>query len=71
MVERGTGPSGRVMALRAILREAGLHVIRVRGAVEVRLVAGDATRAGQAICTGRAERRVMALTALQGDVRAR
>ena len=71
VIERGTGPAGRVVALRAGLREAGLHVIRVARIIEVRLVAGDASRAGQAVGTGRAEGCVVALIALQRDVRAR
>src|SRR5579871_767142 len=57
------------MALCASLRKAGLDVIRVRGAVEVRLVAGVASRAvRQVISAGRTEGRVVALRTLQGDV---
>jgi len=69
VIESGTGPAGRVMALRAVLREAGLYVIRVACVIEVRLMAGNASRASKAIRAGRAEGRVMALRALQGDVR--
>jgi len=69
VIESGTGPGGRVMALRAVLREAGLYVIRVACVIEVRLMAGNASRASKAIRAGRAEGRVMALRALQGDVR--
>jgi len=70
VIEGGSGPAGGVVALRAILREARLHVIRVRCAIEVRLMAGNASRASKAIRAGRAEGRVVALRALQGDVRA-
>lgn len=70
VIKRGTGPAGRVVALGAGLREARLHVIRVARIIEVRLVAGDASRAGQAVGAGRAEGCVVALNALQRDVRA-
>lgn len=71
VIERGTGPAGRVVALGAGLREAGLHVIRVARIIEVRLVAGDASRTSQAVGAGRAERGVVALITLQRDVSAR
>ena len=70
VIESGTGPAGGVVALRAVLREAGLYVIRIACVIEVRLVAGDASSAGQAVGTGRAESRVVALITLQRDVRA-
>jgi len=71
VIEGGAGPTGGVVALRAILREARLHMIRVGCAVEVRLMAGNASRAvRQIVSTGRAEGRVVALRALQRRVRA-
>ena len=71
VIKSGTRPTRGVVALGAILREAGLHMVRSRGALEVRLMAGDARRAGQAVSARRAERSVMALGALQRDVRTR
>ena len=68
VIETGTGPTGGVVALGAVLREAGLYVIRAARVVEVRLVASDASRAGQTVGTRRAEGRVVALIALQCDV---
>jgi len=70
VIESGTGPAGRVMALRAVLREAGLYVIRVACVIEIRLMASDASRAGQAVGAGRTERRVVTLIALQRHVSA-
>ena len=64
VIESGAGPAGGGVTLGAVLREAGLNVIRIAGIMEVRLVAGDASRAGQVIGAGRAEGRVVALRAL-------
>ena len=42
-------PTRGGMALAAVLRKTRLHVIRIAGAVEIRLMARDAGCAGQAI----------------------
>src|SRR5262252_664097 len=49
MVKGRTTPIGRVVALRTILREIRLHVIRIRRAGEVRLVTGVAGGAGRQV----------------------
>jgi len=46
VVKRGVAPRSRRVALLAGGREAGLHVIGIRRAVEVGLMAGDASRVG-------------------------
>src|ERR1700747_3542125 len=69
VIESGTGPARGVVTLGAILREARLDVIRSRRASEVFLMAGVAGRAvRQIVSTGRAERSVGALGALQRGV---
>ena len=69
MVEGRVQPVGRVVALLASRREARLHVIRVRGAIEIRLVAGHTRcRSRQVVCPARAECRVVTLRALQRSV---
>src|SRR5215469_2077028 len=70
VVEGSVGPVRRVVALLASRGESRLHVIRVGRAVEIGLMALHAGGgSGQTICATRTERRVVALTALQGDVR--
>ena len=72
MVEGCIQPVGRVVALLARSRESRLHVVGVRRPVEVRLMAGDArSGVGQVVCPARTERGVVALRALQRDVRTR
>jgi hypothetical protein len=44
VIKRGTGPAGGVVTLGAGLGEAGLHMIGIRGAVEIGLVARVARR---------------------------
>ena len=46
VVEGRAGPGSRVMALGAGLGEAGLHVVRIRSALEVLQVATNASRVG-------------------------
>jgi predicted RNA-binding Zn ribbon-like protein len=71
VIEIGASPAGGVVALGAVLRETGLDVIRITGAVEVRLMAGEAGCAvWQVVRTRGAERGVVALCALQRDVSA-
>lgn len=57
MVEDGAIPIHRCVALRAILREAGRHVVRVVRAPHVRQMAAD---------TGRAEGRVLIVNVANG-----
>ena len=72
VIKRTARPIRGVVTLLAGLREAGLHVIRIRGVVEIGLVAGNARRrVRQVIGTARAESRVVALCALQRCVRPR
>ena len=65
VVKASACPTRGGVALRAVLRKARLHVIRIAGAIEIRLVARDAGCTGQAISTRWAERAVVALIALQ------
>ena len=44
MIKVCAGPGSRVMALRTGLRECGLHVVRIRGCLEILQVATDARR---------------------------
>ncbi len=46
VIEGRACPRGRVVALGAGLREAGLHVIRLRRALEILQVAADASCIG-------------------------
>ena len=71
MIKGRTRPAGGRVALIARGRETRLHVIRIRCAIEIGLVALHArSRIGQVVGPARAERGVVALGALQGDVRA-
>lgn len=49
VIERRRLPRAAVVAQLALLREAGGHVVRVGRGVEVRQVAGNAGRIGQAV----------------------
>ena len=69
VVERRPQPVRGRMALIAGRRESGLRVVRIGRPVVIRLMALDAGRAGEAIRSARAERRVVALLALQRRVR--
>jgi len=70
MVERCTIPVRGGVALLARSRESSLHMVRTGRAVEIGLMAGHATSGiGQVIGPTRAERRVVTLSALKGDVR--
>jgi len=64
VIEAATRPIGRVVTILASLREARLHVVRIRGALEIFQVTGHAGGAGQVVGAVRAEGRVMALGAL-------
>ena len=64
VIEGATRPIGRVVTILASLREARLHVVRIRGALEIFQVTGHAGGAGQVVGAVRAEGRVMALGAL-------
>jgi hypothetical protein len=69
VVEDRTQPVRRGVALIARGREAGLHVVRISGALEIHLVTGVAGRAcRQAVRTRRAKCRVVALRTLQAGV---
>ena len=71
MIKGRTRPAGGRVALIARGRESRLHVIRIGCAIEIGLVALHAcSRIGQVVGPTRAERGVMALGTLQGDVRA-
>ena len=68
VIEGGAGPRGRAVALLASLREAGLHMVRIRGALEIFQVAADAGR----VCAGQVVVAIhVALRALHAGVRAR
>jgi len=70
VVEGRAGPVRRAVALLARSWETRLHVVGIRRAVEIGLMALNATSGiGQVICPARAERGVVALGALKGDVR--
>jgi len=49
VIESGRGPGHRGMALRAVRREVGRDVIRVRGALEIFEVAGNTGGAGEVV----------------------
>ena len=68
VIESCVIPAGRVVALGTGLREAGLYVVRLGGALEIFQVATDAggIGAGQAVVAVH-----MALRALHGRVRSR
>jgi len=70
VVEVRAIPVRRVVALLARRRDIGRLVRRSIRALVILLVAGDAGRRGEAIRARRAERRVVALGALQTDMRA-
>jgi len=71
VIERGRTPCRRAVTHVALLREPGARVIWVRRPFEVVQVARHTSRAGQAVGPGRAVGGVMALIALQGNVRPR
>src|SRR6266550_3698908 len=68
VIEGRARPRRRVVALRAGLREAGLHVVRLRRALEIFQMTADASciRAGQAVVAVH-----MALSALHRGMRSR
>ena len=66
MVKTRARPRSRVVALRAGLREPGLHVVRLRRALEVFQVATDASRVGTSQVVVPIH---VALSALRGRVR--
>ena len=68
VIERRTQPVGGRVALIARRRESGLHVIRIGRPVVIRLMALHTSPAAKAVSSARAERRVVALCALQRRV---
>ena len=72
VVKGCAAPVSGVVTLQTGLREVGLHVVRIRRALEIGHVACDTgRRVRQVVCAARAERGVVALSALQGGMRTR
>jgi len=71
VIERGWTPGRSAVTHVALLREPGAHVIWVGRPFEVVQVARHTSRAGQAVGSGRAVGGVVALIALQRNVRSR